>query len=589
MALEPEESISQIVFSSDLKETKVALDLEEQKIENTSGREPQVTKVAIDNRFLSTIEAPETEPKETKVTSNTGELLPNIVAEDKSQELNTIPLAQEPKHETLFEESVRLSNGRYQIVQTLSDRVFSQTYIAENASQRNHPKCLIKRLLKPDSDDPEFLQTAQRLFQKEAETLEALGHNYQIPRLLDYFEEDQAFYLVQEFIEGQPLSVELPPGYRWPQNKVIQLLTDILKLLEFIHSQGVIHRDIKPDNIVRRQQNDCLVLVDFGAVKQIQFPDGTQGQSGITIPIGTPGYMPTEQSRGKPRPNSDIYALGIIGIQALTGLNPTQFPEDSETGEILWQQQVQVSKELAAVLSKMVSYHFKDRYQSAAEVLQALNQVTTIRKTYLPSSSPTSSNRFQTNDRVDSWLWSWQKVLLGLGLLIILGGVGLAFLVRQKTDTFEKYKFSLTPPQKWERRELVEDDSDNYNIFLGVTEVLQFVPPNISNSFEANVSVKIEDLSEPTTLDKYHQEVVSKIKKYGTYNLDDTEKTTLAGKSAYRIIYSGNNGEQDLRMMAILALKEEDRVYRIMYKAEANRYDEFLKEAELMVRSFRFL
>ncbi|HEY9873829.1 MAG TPA: protein kinase [Candidatus Obscuribacterales bacterium] len=269
----------------------------------------------------------------------------------------------------------KLLDGRYQVVQVLGSGGFGQTYIAQDTRRPGNPTCVVKHL-KPASSDPNVLQTARRLFNSEAETLEQLGNHDQIPRLLAYFEQDQEFYLVQEFIDGHTLKAELSPGYRWTESQVIQMLQEILSILEFVHSRGVIHRDIKPDNIIRRTSDNKLVLVDFGAVKQLRTQMvGVPELASATVAIGTPGYMPSEQGRGQPRPNSDIYSLGIIAIQALTGLLPLQFQEDPNTGEILWQHIVPVSPGLATVLSKMVRYHFKDRYQSATEALQALRQV----------------------------------------------------------------------------------------------------------------------------------------------------------------------------------------------------------------------
>ncbi|MEH1853734.1 MAG: serine/threonine-protein kinase [Nostoc sp.] len=268
----------------------------------------------------------------------------------------------------------QLLDGRYQVLQVLGGGGFGQTYIAQDTHRPGFPKCVVKHL-KPVTRSPEFLETARRLFSSEAETLEQLGNYDQIPRLLAYFEDNQEFFLVQEFIEGHTLKAELLPNQPWTENEVIQLLQQVLGILQFIHSHNVIHRDIKPDNIIRRQQDGKLVLIDFGAVKQVQTQLLTiPGQTGATIIIGTPGYMSTEQGQGKPRPNSDIYSLGIIGIQSLTGLHPINFEEDPDTGEISWQHQAKVSFGLASVLSKMVLHHFKQRYQSAAEVLQVLTQ-----------------------------------------------------------------------------------------------------------------------------------------------------------------------------------------------------------------------
>jgi serine/threonine protein kinase len=242
----------------------------------------------------------------------------------------------------------------------------------------------------PASNEPNYLQTARRLFYSEAETLEQLGNHDQIPRLLAYFEEYQEFYLVQEFIVGHSLSSELQPGYNWTESQVSQLLQDVLGILAFVHSYGVIHRDIKPDNLIRRASDSKLVLIDFGAVKQVRTQMATDySQMNATVAIGTPGYMPSEQGSGRPRPSSDIYALGMIGIQALTGLYPTQFQEDSTTGEILWQHRVQVSAGLASIISKMVRYDYRTRYQSANEVLQAIAQLTySFPPTQLPSTPP---------------------------------------------------------------------------------------------------------------------------------------------------------------------------------------------------------
>ncbi|MHC5934574.1 protein kinase domain-containing protein [Nostoc sp.] len=264
----------------------------------------------------------------------------------------------------------KLLDHRYQVIRVLAMGGFGQTYIAQDTRRPGNPICVVKHL-KPGTD-PRVFDTAKRLFNGEAETLEKLGNHDQIPRLLAYFDENQEFYLVQEYIEGHTLAEELIPRKRWSESQVIQLLQEVLEILEFVHRQGVIHRDIKPDNIIRRASDNKLVLVDFGAVKQLRTQLVTVGgQPSATVVIGTPGYMPTEQGQGKPRPNSDIYSLGIIAIQALTGLQVTELQEDPATGEIIWRHSATVNHRLAAVLSKMVHYHFKDRFQSATEALQA--------------------------------------------------------------------------------------------------------------------------------------------------------------------------------------------------------------------------
>ena len=274
----------------------------------------------------------------------------------------------------------KLLQGRYQVVQVLSAGRFCQTYIAEDTYQVDRPNCVVKHFL-PVDNSKNLLPTLKQLFNREVAALKKLGNYPQVPQLLAHFEENQEFYLVQEFIAGSPLSDELKPGQKWSESQVIDLLQEVLGILSLIHRYGLIHRDVKPNNLIRRQKDRRLVLIDFGSVKQawmqvVTVQGKTSASYAIGIPatlaIGTSGYMPTEQGRGRPRPNSDIYALGMIGIQALTGLSPTELLENFNTAEVIWQHKAQVSADLASVLNKMVCYHFKDRYQSAPEVLQAL-------------------------------------------------------------------------------------------------------------------------------------------------------------------------------------------------------------------------
>jgi eukaryotic-like serine/threonine-protein kinase len=272
----------------------------------------------------------------------------------------------------------KLLDGRYRVIQILSAGGFGETYIAEDTRRPGNPRCVLK-LLKPASSDPNYLEVARRLFQTEAEILEQLGNHDQIPRLLAYFEEDREFYLVQELIVGHPLSAELRSSQIWTEPQVIEMLHDVLGILDYVHRYGAIHRDLKPDNLIRREFDRKLVLIDFGAVKQMRSEFiGNPSQISPTVAVGTPGYMPAEQSQGKPRPNSDLYALGAIAIQALTGLFPTQLPEDPQTGEIIWQDRSPVTPGLATILQKLMAYHYRDRYQSAGEVLYDLQQLASL-------------------------------------------------------------------------------------------------------------------------------------------------------------------------------------------------------------------
>ena len=258
-------------------------------------------------------------------------------------------------------------NKRYKILELLGCGGFSYTYLAEDTHRPGNPQCVVK-YLQPARKDEVFLDVARRLFKSEAEILEVLGQHEQIPQLMAYFEENKQFYLVQEYIHGHCLHEELMPGKRFSDAQVVDFLKDVLQILQFVHSHGVIHRDIKPSNLMRRKKDERVVLIDFGAVKQIQPQHPTENP---TVAVGTVGYAPPEQFMGQPRLNSDIYALGMIGIQALTG-TPAKYLERDSTTELVWRPFAETTEELAAVLDKMVRFDFQKRYQSVEEVLYVL-------------------------------------------------------------------------------------------------------------------------------------------------------------------------------------------------------------------------
>lgn len=274
----------------------------------------------------------------------------------------------------------QLLDRRYRIVQILSSGAFGQTYLAADTRRPGHPQCVVKQL-RPPSNNSTILKTALRLFRQEAEILEKLGHHDRIPLLLAYFEENNHFYLVEEFVEGNPLAKELIPGHPWTEEQAIALLEEILEILAFVHKNGVIHRDVNPSNLIRRKSDQALVLIDFGSVKAVssQLAEGN-GQTMRTIATGTPSYMPIEQFQGNPQFNSDIYAAGMIGIQALTGLEASdlpklQDPSLSATGEIAWRHRARTSADLANILDKMVHHYYGKRYKSADDAIADLEKL----------------------------------------------------------------------------------------------------------------------------------------------------------------------------------------------------------------------
>jgi eukaryotic-like serine/threonine-protein kinase len=267
---------------------------------------------------------------------------------------------------------MRLANERlrkrYLVIKSLGSGGFGETFLAKDTLAPQTPLCVVKRLKR--SPFPHRIT----LFETEAQTLYQLGRlTSQIPALLDHFVEDQIFYLVQEYIEGQTLADRLQQ--KWHPQELIHFLQQVLTVLQFLHSHQIIHGDIKPRNLIRRPDGQWA-LIDFGAVK---LTDSIE-----PVVTGTIGYMPNEQQAGRSRYSSDIYALGMVAVQCLTGVHPKYWHEDLETGEILWK--AKLNSNLKRILQKMTKVRLRDRYTSATEVLMDLNRLHQGQnKKYLPN------------------------------------------------------------------------------------------------------------------------------------------------------------------------------------------------------------
>jgi serine/threonine protein kinase len=267
--------------------------------------------------------------------------------------------------------------NRYKIVQVLGSGGFGDTYLAEDMDLPGKPKCVVKQLRLKDTN-PAVQPIARSLFEREAEYLYRIGNAHpQIPDLFAYFTENGEFFLVEEFVDGHSLIEEFPSGTKLTESQVLGLTLEILEILAFVHQQQVIHRDIKLANLMRRRRDGKIMLIDFGAVKDVSvLGTDNQGQTNVTVSIGSPGYMPSEQAKGKPRLSSDVYAVGMIAIQLLTGISPDHLAEDPDTGEVVWQQYAPtVSSNFADILHVMVRYDFRQRYPNAGEALKALSAI----------------------------------------------------------------------------------------------------------------------------------------------------------------------------------------------------------------------
>ena len=290
--------------------------------------------------------------------------------------------------------SQKILNHRYRITREIGRGGFGITYLAEDQTNANS-LCVVKQLNPYNAE----ISTAKRLFQREAETLKELKTAEQIPDFVEYFEEDSNYYIVQEYILGKTLDTLI--NENWDSESLSRFLWDVLSVLEKLHKNNIIHRDIKPANLIKSDLNSKIVVIDFGAVKQLNISQNNTNSSQenqvlnqpTATKIATAEYAPREQKQGKPLLNSDIYALGMTALQLVTKISPIAIKRNNQDNIILDRPFNNIDPPLLAILNKMVKNDHKKRYQSASEVLKAIDSRSKEPPTHIiHSSQPKFSN-----------------------------------------------------------------------------------------------------------------------------------------------------------------------------------------------------
>jgi serine/threonine protein kinase len=313
-------------------------------------------------------------------------------------------------------------HSRYLIVGVLGEGAFGRTYQAKDLNFNQKPRVIKKFIAQMQGS---ALEKSKELFQREAEKLDELKHE-QIPTVYDYFSAGNSLYLVQEFIEGETLLQEYQREGRFSEQKIKEILRELLPVLAYLHSKGLIHRDIKPDNLMRRRGDGKLMLIDFGGIKEQTSQMGTG--------LYTPGYAAFEHIMGRAVAASDLYSLAATCVRLLTGCLPqsnSNLPDlvyDVDERKWLWQsvlksQKRSISDFLANLLNKMLEDKSSRRYQSASEILTLLNNPPSSRTVVQPPPvSPPPQRKIKNPSGITRRKWLYN----GIGMIVFGGVIGLA-------------------------------------------------------------------------------------------------------------------------------------------------------------------
>ena len=460
-------------------------------------------------------------------------------------------------------------NKRYFVVSLLGSGLYGKTYLAEDGQAKGDSRRVIKEF-EPKAKDILSLRKAKYLFAREIKILNILGRSDRIPNLLGHFREGNKFYLVHQFIDGTDLASELGQGKTWNAKRVVELLKEILEIVEVAHQEKVIHQDIKPSNIIRRKSDGRLMLIDFGSVKKLNNQmANAEGKTQLTVPIGTEGYIAPEQKSIKPRLASDIYGVGMIGIYALTGVEPKDIPLDGDTEAVEWHSLISTDETLTKVLNRMVAPDFRQRYKSASEALKTVRTL-----------------------RLGKKLLNF-KTIVGAGILL-LGILGAGYYYWQletslnktskiagyyETEKNEfpflyrnaKYGIEMKYPFDWRVNESAENEAKIASFF-----------PQDSQSYLIAPEVEIRATpSNGTILDKYTTNAVYQITQLPQAKIIDSRPIKFGKGDGHKVVYTAANPDNNIeeKYLEIWTIKG-DRIYTVVYKAKSDLYDDFIDLVE---------
>lgn len=500
--------------------------------------------------------------------------------------------------------------GRYQPIKPLGKGGFGETFQAVNLGRLNQDYCVIKRLYinpknlsadKTPEQKAALKQAIEKAFEREARVLESLGDQTgQIPSLYDYFSftapsfgEDTDFeykYIVQQYIKGEDLSQELKRRGRFSESEIIDVLKQILPVLELIHRVNYdgklsIHRDIKPSNIIREQGTNKLVLIDFGAVKQIKPGESDPKKS---VVFGTPGYAPPEQESQESivDPSTDLYALAASCIQLLTKDNLKNIRNYAYQWQWRNRHPNTVSNELADILDKMLHPQPEERYPSAADVIKAIEAVKEVtpenQKTnqdgevikavekVTPKNKETNSGNDDQTEITYTGKQQLLKLLIGGAAVMMAVFIYIIIPPRPQLSMLKDPAtgIELNYPQNWRLQ------PKNINPFTSELK-FQLTPTNLPSSpYSPSVFISQKDLPLGETLTGYTNFYLQELKDKG-HIIDTSQEITINQLPGYQVVYTNKQDPNTPVRFLETWMIYQGKLYILTYSAEEQFYSQF--------------
>jgi|GEM_PF-1602242 len=507
----------------------------------------------------------------------------------------------------------KILKNQYYISKELEKKNYWTIYLAEDRIASLAPLCVIKRLrtqIESKIFNPQVWNDLREILTLELMKLKQVDHHQQIPEIRDFFVIDRDFYFVRDFIAGETLDEEINRNLL-SEGEVINLLQNSLRCLAFMHKKNILHLNLKPSNIIYREEDQRIFLTDFGRLKKLVEENNLQPIFLTNKYFKENKFDAPEQQQDKAVFASDIYALGQIAIYALSGkrnnkvaINNLDHLARSAIKDLKNHQEISISSKLANVLNKMTRDRPQDRYQSAIEVLQALEQEENVvifpppfeeekssqdedqlkvskKNNNDHTHSPQNTQEFSKHNFVSLELLR----IIVIPVIVILVIAAIIFNNFNKYRGFveynnERYNISLKYPQDWSLEEL--DDP-----ITGDIAVLSSPSENGFDLFREKIYLSIDELpKEVNSLDIYSQTMLKKIKSQLPPDtvIYQGEIDDLSGYKARSLVYLRQEGTKSLQQMEIFTVKG-NRAYVFTYIAEDIKYQEFLKITKKILAS----